>query len=132
MCLLSQGNSFLKVLKVDVCVDPEEPLEDGLGHGHEVLGEGNFDFAGEQGLIVDLVLNPGHQVVNVLENKESLKLADRWLGSKYNEDLNSGNLNTGRIRSFTSVVSLFRRNGLNTGITGPVLYSNAICLCTIK
>jgi hypothetical protein len=35
---------------------------------HEVLGEGDPNFAGEQSFIVDLVLNPRHQEVNVLKD----------------------------------------------------------------
>ena len=46
----------LEVLVVDVGVHPEEPLEDGLGDGLEVGGEGHADLGGEQGLIVQLVL----------------------------------------------------------------------------
>ena len=45
---------------------PEKPLEDGLGVCEEVVGEGDTDLAGEQRLVVQLVLHPGHQEVNVL------------------------------------------------------------------
>lgn len=39
--LLLQLHHRVKVLVVDVSVHSEETLQDGLGHGHEVLGEGN-------------------------------------------------------------------------------------------
>lgn len=39
--LLLQLHHRVKVLVVDVSVHSEEALQDGLGHGHEVLGEGN-------------------------------------------------------------------------------------------
>ena len=47
-------------------VYPKEPLEDGLGDGLEVGGEGHADLGGEQGLIVQLVLVAGCVVVVVL------------------------------------------------------------------
>lgn len=39
--LLLQPHHRVEVLVVDVGVDPEQPLQDGLGHRHEVLGEGD-------------------------------------------------------------------------------------------
>lgn len=64
--LFLQLHHRVKMLVVDVCVDPEQTLQDGLGHRHEVLGEGHADLGREEGLVVQLVLYPGHQVVNVL------------------------------------------------------------------
>jgi len=51
---------------VDVGVDAEEALEDGLGDAEEVLGERHADFRRKEGLVIELRLDPGHQVVNVL------------------------------------------------------------------
>lgn len=39
--LLLQLHHRVKMLVVDVSVNPEQTLQDGFGHGHEVLGEGN-------------------------------------------------------------------------------------------
>ena len=54
------------MLVVDVGIYPEKPLEDGLGVCEEVVGEGDPNLAGEEGLVVQLVLDPGHQEVDVL------------------------------------------------------------------
>ena len=54
------------MLMIHVSVHSEQSLEDGLGVGEEVVGEGDTDLAGEEVLIVQLVLHPGHQEVNVL------------------------------------------------------------------
>ena len=54
------------MLVIDVCVDPEEPFEDGFGDLEEILGEGDADLGGEERLLVELVLDPGHEVVDVL------------------------------------------------------------------
>lgn len=39
--LQPEGQDDLEVAVVDVGVDPEEALEDGLDHGEEVFGEGD-------------------------------------------------------------------------------------------
>lgn len=39
--LLLQLHHRVKMLVVDVSVNPEQTLQDGFGHRHEVLGEGN-------------------------------------------------------------------------------------------
>ena len=39
---------------VDMGVDAEETLEDGLGDAEEVLWEGHADFRGEKGFIIEL------------------------------------------------------------------------------
>ena len=54
------------MLVVDVGIYPEKPLEDGLGVCEEVVWEGDSDLAGEEGLVIQLVLDPGHQEVDVL------------------------------------------------------------------
>ena len=50
---------------VDVGIDSEEPLEDDLRNVDEVLGEGNSERAWEDLLVVELVLNPGHQEIDI-------------------------------------------------------------------
>lgn len=64
--LLLQLHHRVKMLVVDVSVNPEQTLQDGFGHRHEVLGEGNADLGGKKCLIIQLILHPGHQVVDVL------------------------------------------------------------------
>ena len=54
------------MLVVHVGVDPEKPLEDGLGVCEEIIWEGDPDLAGEEGLVIQLILDPGHEEVNVL------------------------------------------------------------------
>ena len=51
---------------VDVRIDSEQSLEDHLNDVHKVLREGNSQLAGEDLLVVELVLDPSHQEVNVL------------------------------------------------------------------
>ena len=51
---------------VDVGIYPEKPLEDGLGVCEEVVWERDSDLTGEEGLVIQLVLDPGHQEVDVL------------------------------------------------------------------
>lgn len=66
MGLLPELHHLGEVLVVDVCIDTEQALQDGLGDGQEVLGERHANLGGEQRLIIQLVLHPGHEVVNVL------------------------------------------------------------------
>lgn len=66
MRLLAQVHHLGKVLVVDVRVHPEQPLQDRLGVAEKVLWEGHADLGRKQRLVVQLVLHPGHQVVNVL------------------------------------------------------------------
>ena len=57
---------LLKMLVINVGVDSEESLQDQLSNGDKVPREGNSDLAGEESLVINLVLYPGHQVVNIL------------------------------------------------------------------
>lgn len=66
MGLLLQLDDRVKVLVVNMSIDPEKPLQDGLRHRHEVLWERNAYFRREKCFIIELILNPGHQVINVL------------------------------------------------------------------
>ena len=45
---------LFEVLMVDVSVDSEEPLENELGDGEEVPGEGSADLAGEHRFVLHL------------------------------------------------------------------------------
>ena len=54
------------MLVIHMGVDPEKPLEDGLGVCEEIIWEGDSDLAWEEGLIVQLILDPSHQEVDVL------------------------------------------------------------------
>lgn len=67
--LLLQLHDRVKMLMVDVSVNPEQALQDGFGHGHEVFGEGNSNLRGKKCLIIQLILYPGHQVVYVLGSR---------------------------------------------------------------
>lgn len=63
--LLLQLHHRVKMLVVDVSVNPEQTLQDGFGHRHEVLRKWDSDLGGKKCLIIQLILHPGHQVVNV-------------------------------------------------------------------
>ena len=54
------------MLVIHVGVNPEKPLEDGLGVCEEIIWEGDSYLAWEEGLVVQLILDPGHQKVDVL------------------------------------------------------------------
>ena len=57
---------MLEMGVVDVRVHSEQPFEDYFDYIQEVLGEGNTKLAREDLLIVQLVLNPSHQKLNIL------------------------------------------------------------------
>lgn len=46
-------------------VDAVHALEDLPGEGGEALGEGDADAAGQDGLVVDVGLDPGHELLDV-------------------------------------------------------------------
>ena len=54
------------MLMINMSVDSEQSFQNQLGNRDEVLREGSTDLAGEESLVVYLVLYPGHQVVDVL------------------------------------------------------------------
>jgi hypothetical protein len=53
------------VMTVDMRVDAIQALEDIADGGGEVFGEGHADAAGEGGFVIDVGLNPGHEVLDV-------------------------------------------------------------------
>ena len=61
-----EEHDVLEVSVVDVSIDSEETLEDDLDDVEEVLREGDAESARENLLVVQLVLDPGHQEVDVL------------------------------------------------------------------
>ena len=61
---------MLEVSVVDVRVHSEQPLEDNLDDVEEVLGEGHTNCTREDLLVIQLVLYPGHQEVNVLLRRD--------------------------------------------------------------
>ena len=82
MVLESETHNVLKMAVVDVRIDPKQALENDFDDGHEVLGEGDAylksstDLAGEEGVVVDLALDPGHQIVDVLAGADLQGLLD--------------------------------------------------------
>ena len=61
-----EKHDMLEVSMVDMGIYSEQPLEDDFDDVHEVLGEGHSQLAGEYFLIIQLILYPCHQKVNVL------------------------------------------------------------------
>jgi len=78
MCLFFQLDNHFKVRVVDVSVNPKQPLQDCLAHILEILGEWHTDLRRKQSLVVQLRLNPGHEVVNVFRRR-----AFNWLFDCY-------------------------------------------------
>jgi len=66
---LSQLNNFVKVLMIDVCVDTEQSFKDCLGGGQKSSRKRNSDFGREKLLVIQLILDPSHQIVNVLRSR---------------------------------------------------------------
>lgn len=71
MGFLFQCYHILEMLMVHMRVHSEQAFQDGLGRAQEVLGEGNTDFGGKEALVVQLILHPCHEVVNVLQGTNS-------------------------------------------------------------
>ena len=64
--LRREQHDVLEVSVVDVRVHSEQPLEDHLDNVQEVLGEGHTNRTREDLLVVQLILHPSHQEVDVL------------------------------------------------------------------
>ena len=64
--LRREKHDVLKVRVVDVCIHSEETLENDCDDVEEIFREGDTEGTGEDLLIIELVLNPGHQEVDVL------------------------------------------------------------------
>jgi hypothetical protein len=67
--LLAEVDDLLKVGVVDVGVDTEQALEDLLDLKDEVPGEGDIRRWGEELLVVQLGLDPLHELVHVLRGR---------------------------------------------------------------
>ena len=65
MGLQTQFNDDRVVVAVDVCIDAVQALEHVADEGGKRLGEGYADARGEHGLVVDVGLYPGHEVLDV-------------------------------------------------------------------
>lgn len=65
MRLETESDDDRVVVAVDVRVDAVEALEKLTDQGRELLGEGDTNARGEHGLVIDVGLDPGHQVFNV-------------------------------------------------------------------
>ena len=50
-------------------VNSEQSLEDRLSDIEKVVGEGNSDLAREESLVIQLILDPGHQEVNIFGSR---------------------------------------------------------------
>ena len=57
---------MLKMRMVYVCVNSEQSFENDLHNIQEVLGKGDSNLTGKEIFIIELVLYPGHQKVDVL------------------------------------------------------------------
>ena len=65
MVLSSKVHDVLKMSVVNVSVYSEQPFENHLHNIYEILWECNSDLTREQMLIVQLILDPSHQEINV-------------------------------------------------------------------
>jgi hypothetical protein len=61
----AQLNNNRVVVAVDVCVDAVETLKDISKEGGKRLREGNTNPAREHLLVVDVALDPGHEVLDI-------------------------------------------------------------------
>lgn len=66
MVFHTQTHNMLKMSVVYVCIDPEKTLENDFYCRVEVFGKRYADGSWEEMLVVELVFNPGHEVVYVL------------------------------------------------------------------
>lgn len=66
MRLEAQLNDDRVVVAVDVRIDTVQALEHVADERGEGLGEGHADARGKHGLVVDVGLDPGHEVLDVL------------------------------------------------------------------
>lgn len=66
MRFLAQSYDLGKVLVIDVGVNAKQSLEYCLGDGLKVLREGHTDLRRKERLVIELILHPRHQVVDVL------------------------------------------------------------------
>jgi hypothetical protein len=66
MSFCGEQHHVLEVGMVDMRVHSEESLENYFDDVNEVFREGNSKLAGEDFFVVQLILHPGHQEINVL------------------------------------------------------------------
>lgn len=63
---LSEAHDLFKVAVINMCIDPEETLEESFDDLDKAFGEGDVKARREDGLVVKSVLDPPHQVLHVL------------------------------------------------------------------
>lgn len=66
MGLFAQSHDLGKMLMINVCIDAEEALQNGFRYGLKVFGKRHANFRGEKRLIVQLILNPRHEIIDIL------------------------------------------------------------------
>jgi hypothetical protein len=64
--LRREEHDVLEVCVVDVSIHSEETLENDLDDVKEIFWEGDTEGTGEDFLVIKLVLDPGHQEIDVL------------------------------------------------------------------
>lgn len=57
---------------INVRIDTEESLEDSLHSLWKILREGYSYLRRKSGFVVQLVLNPGHEGINIIRGRETL------------------------------------------------------------
>lgn len=65
MGLFTQPNNFREMLMVDVGIHSEEPLEDSFSYLNKIFRKRNTNFRRKQRFVVQLVLDPGHKIINI-------------------------------------------------------------------
>ena len=66
MGLGTQEHDMLEVGVVDVGINTEKPLEDNLDDVHEVFGERDTKGTREDLFVIQLILHPSHQEIDIL------------------------------------------------------------------
>lgn len=56
----------MEVMTIDMSVDTEHTLEDGLDQDGKLLREGSTDLGGEDVVVIEKILNPVHQMFDVV------------------------------------------------------------------
>lgn len=66
MGLFAQSNHFGKVLMINVGIHAKQSFQNRFRNLNKVLRKGNANFRREQRFVIQLILHPSHQVINVL------------------------------------------------------------------
>lgn len=76
MRLRAEQHYMLEMCMIDVGVDSEQPFENHLDDVHEVFGERDAESTREYFLVVQLILDPGHQELDVLTRADLQRCLD--------------------------------------------------------